>query len=265
LCKNGRVTHELRAILWDVDGTLAETERDGHLPAFNSAFEEMRVPWRWSAERYGELLRVAGGLERLLHDMESQPSMLALDEDDWRALARRIHRLKNERYAELVDGGAVRLRPGVRELFDDCAAQGLRMAVVTTTSRGNVAALLESQLGGGWHRRFATLCCAEDAPVKKPDPQAYLLALERLGIEPREALAIEDSPAGLQAARAAGIACIITRSRYFPDDPVPGALAVGPGLHTAHGWTPVADRAETHGRIGLAQLRTWHALRPLPP
>jgi beta-phosphoglucomutase-like phosphatase (HAD superfamily) len=147
----------------------------------------------------------------------------------------------------------------VRELFDDCAAQGLRMAVVTTTSRGNVAALLESQLGDGWRRRVATLCCAEDAPLKKPDPQAYLLALERLGIESSEALAIEDSPAGLQAARAAGIACVVTRSRYFADDPVPGALAVGPGLHAAQGWSPPANHAEPDGRIGLAQLRAWRA------
>lgn len=252
------MTHELRAILWDVDGTLAETERDGHLVAFNAAFYALQLPWRWTTERYGELLRIAGGYERLLVDMESQPSMLALDEDDWRALARRVHRVKNERYAALVASGAVTLRPGVRELFDDCAAQGVRMAVVTTTSRGNVAALLESQLGDGWRKRFATLCCAEDAPVKKPDPQAYLLALERLGIEAREALAVEDSPAGLQAARTAGIACVITRSRYFADDPAPGALAVGPGLHATQGWNPAADRAEPDGRIGLTQLREWH-------
>jgi HAD superfamily hydrolase (TIGR01509 family) len=252
---------QLRAILWDVDGTLAETERDGHLVAFNAAFEQVRVPWRWSPARYGELLRVAGGLERLLFDMESQPSMLALDPGAWEGLARRIHKVKNDRYAKLVSSGALPLRPGVRELFDDCAADGsVRMAVVTTTSRGNVEALLEAHLGRtAWRKRFATVVGAEDAPRKKPDPQAYRTAIDRLGIDSREAIAIEDSPAGLQAAIAAGVPCIVARSQYFADDPVAGALAVGPGLDSAQGWMPSPPFAESDGRIGLAQLRAWHA------
>jgi HAD superfamily hydrolase (TIGR01509 family) len=256
-----RAVPALRAILWDVDGTLAETERDGHLVAFNAAFEHLRLPWRWSAERYGELLRIAGGLERLLVDMETQPSMLALDPGDWQSLARRIHRVKNERYAERVASGALALRPGVRELFDECTADGsVRMAVVTTTSRGNVEALLEAQLGRNvWRKRFATVVGAEDAPRKKPDPMAYRVALERMGLASGEALAIEDSPAGLQAASAAGVPCIVARSQYFADDPVPGALAVGPGLDRAEGWEPRATVAEPDGRIGLAQLRAWHS------
>ena len=174
----------LEAILWDVDGTLAETERDGHLVAFNAAFEELDIPWRWSEQRYGELLRVAGGFERLLFDMESQPlAPVALEERS--ALARRIHALKNRRYVELVASGALPLRAGVRELFDECAAEGLRMAIVTTTSHSNVQALLAAQVGADWESRFAAVVCAEDAPVKKPDPQAYRLVLERLQLASR--------------------------------------------------------------------------------
>ncbi|RPI12520.1 MAG: HAD family hydrolase [Lysobacterales bacterium] len=246
----------MQALLWDVDGTLAETELDGHLVAFNAAFEALEQPWRWSPERYGELLRVAGGFERLLADLRTQPSTRELDEDVRRALARRIHVVKNQRYSQLVSGGALPLRPGVRELFDECAAAGVCMAVVTTTSRGNVQALLSAQLGSDWSQRFATIVGAEDAPDKKPDPQAYRIALERLYVQGRDALAIEDSPAGLRAATCAGVPCVITRSRYFPDDPVPGALAVGPGLGSASGWTPAVGTASP--RVGLAELRAWH-------
>jgi HAD superfamily hydrolase (TIGR01509 family) len=248
----------LKAVLWDVDGTLAETERDGHLVAFNAAFDELDVPWRWSEQRYGELLRVAGGFERLLSDMESQPlAPVALEERN--ALARRIHALKNRRYGELVASGALPLRAGVRELFDECAAEGLRMAIVTTTSRSNVHALLTAQVGAGWESRFATVVCAEDAPAKKPDPQAYRLVLERLQLRSEQTVAIEDSAMGLAAATAAGIPVVVTRSRYFPNDPVPGALAVGPSLGTRAGWSPGLDGKP--GRVGLADIRHWHETR----
>jgi beta-phosphoglucomutase-like phosphatase (HAD superfamily) len=141
--------------------------------------------------------------------------------------------------------------------MDDCAQAGLRMAIVTTTSRGNVDALLESNLGTDWQRRFATVVAAEDAPHKKPDPEAYRLVLERLAIDAGSAVAIEDSSAGLRSASAVGIPVVIARSRYFADDPVPGALAVGPDLGNAEGWLPEPTGAP--GRIGLAQLRAYIA------
>ena len=248
----------LEAILWDVDGTLAETERDGHLVAFNAAFEELDIPWRWSEQRYGELLRVAGGFERLLFDMGSQPfAPVALDERN--SLGRRIHALKNRRYVELVASGALPLRPGVRELFDDCLAAGVRMAIVTTTSHANVAALLGAHLGSQWRERFAAVVCADDAPLKKPDPQAYRVVLERLPLRSEQTVAIEDSAMGLAAATAAGIPVVITRSRYFPDDPVPGALAVGPSLGTRAGWSHGLDGKP--GRVRLADIGHWHENR----
>jgi HAD superfamily hydrolase (TIGR01509 family) len=248
----------LEAVLWDVDGTLAETERDGHLVAFNAAFAELDIPWRWDERRYGELLRVAGGYERLLFDMESQP--LAPDSLEERiALARRIHALKNRRYAELVASGALPLRGGVRDLFDECAGDGMRMAIVTTTSRGNVEALLSAQVGAGWETRFAAVVCAEDAPMKKPDPQAYRLVLERLQLRAEQAVAIEDSAMGLAAARAVGLPVVIARSLYFSNDPVPGAIAVGPGLGTRVGWTP--RLAGDAGPVTLSDIRRWHETR----
>ncbi|HET9693268.1 MAG TPA: HAD-IA family hydrolase, partial [Steroidobacteraceae bacterium] len=150
----------------------------------------------------------------------------------------------------------VALRPGVRELMGDCGRDGIPMAIVTTTSRGNAEALLRVSLGDDWSWRFATIIDAENAPRKKPDPQAYHVALQRLGLSPHEAVAIEDSPAGLESARAAGIPVVLARSRFFADAPAAGAIASGPGLDTTVGWAP-APLAQ-RGRIDLAQIRTWH-------
>jgi phage/conjugal plasmid C-4 type zinc finger TraR family protein/HAD superfamily hydrolase (TIGR01509 family) len=251
----------LQAILWDVDGTLAETERDGHLVAMNAAFYELRIPWHWSEQRYGELLRIAGGYERLLFDMASQPQAPP-DPDARRKLAAEIHRRKNEIYAALVESGAIPLRDGVRELMDDCSDARLPMGIVTTTSRANVAALLGANLGPAWERRFAAVVTADEAPSKKPDPQAYAMALERLGISGPEAVAIEDSPAGLEAAAAAEIAVVITRSRYFGNEPITGTLAIGPGLGSGVGWIPAT--AQGRDRVGLEQIRRWYDSATLP-
>lgn len=242
-------------MLWDVDGTLAETERDGHLVAFNAAFAERGVPWRWTDADYGELLRVAGGRERLAGFVATVPES-PRDPAERDGLVRDLHLRKNELYAQLVAEGRIPLRPGVRALMDECDVSGTRMAIVTTTSRGNVAALLAAHLGADWERRFAAVVTAEDAPRKKPDPEAYVRALALLELAADEAIAIEDSPAGLASARAVGIPVVVTRSRYFVDADVAGALAVGPGLHTTAGWEPATRRPS--GRIDLAQLRAWH-------
>lgn len=245
----------IRAVLWDVDGTLAETERDGHLVAFNQAFEALKVPWRWSETRYGELLAVAGGRERLLHDMQSQERAPA-DPRERRSLAERVHRLKNEYYARIVAGGGLPLRDGVRELMLDCERAGCRMGIVTTTSRSNVEALLETHLGQGWESAFAAVVCAEGAPIKKPDPQAYRVALDTLRLASQEAVAMEDAPAGVAAAQAAGVPVIITRSYYFPATESADALAAGPSLGRTDGWRPTADAGS--GRIDLKQINRWH-------
>jgi HAD superfamily hydrolase (TIGR01509 family) len=250
----------LRALIWDVDGTLAETERDGHRIAFNEAFEALGVPWRWSESHYGDLLHVTGGRERLLHDMRHQPQapITPSARDD---LARQLHRLKNECYARIVAAGGISLRPGVAALMADCRAAGLPMAIATTTSRSNVEALLGSHAGPQWEDAFAAVVCAEEAPLKKPDPQAYLETLRRLGLRAEDALAIEDSSPGVRACRAAGVAVVVTRSVYFAQADVSGALAVGPDLGSQSGWqAPGASRPdEGHvlPRVDLACLARW--------
>lgn len=247
----------LQALLWDVDGTLAESERDGHRVAFNRAFESMGLPWRWSEAHYGTLLRITGGRERILADMQAQPGAPALG-DEREALARELHRRKNEAYVEIVREGAIGLRPGVRELIDEALAAGLVLGIATTTSRVNVEALLGRHFGNGWARHFGAVVCGEDVAAKKPDPEVYARALDALRLGALQALAIEDSPGGVAAARAAEVPVVVTRSAYFPDDTVEGAIAIGPGLHDRLGWVPALP-AGAAGRVRLEDLQHWHA------
>lgn len=246
----------LEAVLWDVDGTLAETERDGHRIAFNRAFEELGVPWRWGEAHYGRLLDVAGGRERLLHDMLTRAEAPATDAERG-ALASRVHQLKNQHYARIVAEAALPLRPGVLELMGECERAGVRMGIATTTSRANVEALLGRHLGAAWRERFAAVMCAEDAPRKKPDPQVYEAALRALSVNPHAVVAIEDSPAGIEAALRAQVPVIVTRSCYFPHAHSTACLAVGPSLGEIAGWDPAVSPPTK--RVSLAQIAQWHA------
>ena len=245
----------IRAVLWDVDGTLAETERDGHRVAFNEAFAAAEVPWRWSEERYGELLAVPGGRERLLHDMQTQAAAPATAHERG-SLAAHLHRLKNQHYAAIVGRGELPLRAGVAALLEDCRRMALLLAVVTTTSRCNVVALLARHLGEAWAAQFTAVICAEDAPRKKPDPQAYELALQRLGLPAHATVAIEDSAAGVAAAQRAQVPVVLTRSHYFPATAATGVLACGPSLGEVAGWLPQVELPAT--RVSLAQIIRWH-------
>jgi HAD superfamily hydrolase (TIGR01509 family) len=250
----------LEALIWDVDGTLAETERDGHRLAFNAAFAELGLAWQWDVARYGELLAVNGGRDRLLYDMAARAGAPA-SPSEREALASRLHGLKNRHYAAIVAAGHIALRPGVVSLMADCRLGGLPMAIATTTSRGNVDALLQAHFGHGWESGFAAIVCAEDAPRKKPDPQVYQRALERLGLPAPAVLAIEDSPAGVGACLAAQVPVVVTRSMYFATFDASSALATGPGLHSRRGWQVAGQRGEAASgdRVDLELLIGWHA------
>lgn len=254
--------HRPAALLWDVDGTLAETERDGHRVAFNQAFAAMGLDWRWDEAHYGALLAVTGGRERLLHDMQQRPDAPRQPEER-DALARMLHTLKNSAYARLVADGGIALRPGVMALLQATRHRDVPMGIATTTSHSNVAALLGAALGGHWRDWFVQLVCGEDVQAKKPDPEVYRKSVELLQLPPGQVLALEDSPAGVQAARAAGVPVVVTRSVYFADADVTGALAVGPGLHTRSGWSPELPRMQpdADGGIGLDELAYWMAQR----
>lgn len=245
----------LRALIWDVDGTVAETERDGHRVAFNRAFDELGLPWHWDVPTYGRLLRVTGGRERMLAWMDERDDSPA-DHASRERLAIQLHACKGRHYMALMEQGGVTPRPGVQRLVQACHEEGVALAVATTTGRANVDALFLHVFGADWQALFQAVICAEDAPVKKPDPQAYQMALQVLGCTAAEALAVEDSTPGLRAARSAGIACLITRSIYFADASFPGAAAVVDDLDSTPDWLDGAIAP-----IDLAALRRLHAMQ----
>jgi HAD superfamily hydrolase (TIGR01509 family) len=203
-----------RCVLFDVDGTIAETEGHAHLPAFNQALEEAGLPWRWTTADYKRLLKTTGGFERLMrfatesgHDAEALREQLA-----------QVHKNKNRHFAAIMASGAVAPRAGFRELVMHLARQNISWGVVTTTSRGNWDALWTYSLAPLGLPAPDVIVCGEDVAVKKPDPEAYLLALKRLNMTATQCCAIEDSRNGLLAARAAGLEVAIVLSEFFADE-----------------------------------------------
>ncbi|CAK6693757.1 HAD-IA family hydrolase [Synechococcus sp. CCY9201] len=203
----------LEALLWDVDGTIAETERDGHRPAFNAAFAEAGLPWHWDVDTYGRLLAISGGHERIsafLTEVEG----VAPDPERVQALQRR----KQQHYRCLLGEGRVELRPGVVRLMRQAAAAGLAQAIVTTSGREAVAALMKAQLPEAVSL-LPVWICGGDVTRKKPDPEAYRLGCEQLGATPGRSIALEDSVNGLRAACGAGLTCLISRSAFSAAEP----------------------------------------------
>jgi beta-phosphoglucomutase-like phosphatase (HAD superfamily) len=233
----------LEALIFDVDGTLADTE-SAHLAAFNQAFAEFGLDWRWDEALYTELLNISGGKERILHYWRTaQPALRELEAMAVQDTVERLHELKTAAYESAVNDGAVSLRPGVLRLMDEALAAGVQLAIATTTSPVNIAALLRRALGPDWRMNFTAIGDASTAPIKKPHPQVYLQMVDALQLAPAQCLAFEDSSNGLRAATAAGLATVITPTRYTAQHDFSGALRVLPDL----------------SQTTLAQLRQWHA------
>lgn len=203
----------MQALLWDVDGTLAETERDGHRRAFNRAFADAGLPLHWDAEAYGLMLQVSGGRERIRAGLQQLRGQVPEASE-----VEALQAAKQRHYAALVEAGELQLRPGVAVLMAAAAAAGWRQAIVTTSGRSAVAALAQRCLGK-LAEGLELWVCGDDVARKKPDPEGYVLALQRLGLPPGAALAIEDSGNGLRAAHAAGLPCLITLSHYGSREP----------------------------------------------
>jgi HAD superfamily hydrolase (TIGR01509 family) len=214
----------LQALIFDVDGTLADTEREGHLPAFNAAFREAGLSWRWDEALYGELLSVTGGKERIRFYCKRYAADF-LDQPDAEARIRQLHAAKTRHYVSLCAAG-LPLRPGIESLLRTAHAAGLRLAIATTTTPENVAALLSADLLA----LFDVIGAGDIVPAKKPAPDIYHWVLGRLGLPAAACLAIEDSAHGLNAARAAGIATLVTDNDYTRGQDFGGALAVLPDL-----------------------------------
>ncbi|MEL6470849.1 MAG: HAD family hydrolase [Cyanobacteria bacterium J06623_4] len=207
---------QLKALIFDVDGTLAETERDGHRPAFNQAFLDAGLDWRWSPERYGDLLEVSGGKERIRAFVQQSKPNFVLPEGfaDLTAFIKHLHANKTNYYKQYAQEGKIPLRPGVERLLNEARAQGIRLAIATTTTPANVKALLENTLGPESMNWFEVIAAGDMVPKKKPAPDIFEYALAHLNLPPEHCLAFEDTNNGLLSATQTGLKTVVTVNDY---------------------------------------------------
>lgn len=214
-----------QAFIFDVDGTLADTERDGHRVAFNQAFKESGLDWYWDEATYGELLSVTGGKERIKYYVETH-SKVERSRDDLDDLIKRLHALKTQKYVALLEQNAIPLRPGVKRLINEARQAGIRLAIATTTTPQNVSALLESALGKesiGW---FEVIGAGDIVAQKKPAPDIYQYVMQKMEIQPQQCVAFEDSLNGIKSSLAAQLDTIVTYNGYTQHDDFSGARMV---------------------------------------
>jgi HAD superfamily hydrolase (TIGR01509 family) len=207
-------------LIFDCDGVLADTERYGHLPAFNETFRHFGLPVQWSEEEYGRRLRIGGGKERmasLLTPAFVAAADLPVDAEAQRAEVARWHEWKTRRYTEMVAAGAIAARPGIARIIHAALDAGWTLAVASTSAEASVRAILD-HVAGPDAVRFSGVFAGDIVAHKKPAPDIYLLALERLAVDPTATLVIEDSANGADAAAAAGLACLVTVNGYTREE-----------------------------------------------
>ncbi|MDO8263581.1 MAG: HAD-IA family hydrolase [Gallionella sp.] len=214
----------IKAIIFDVDGTLADTE-DGHRKSFNKAFAECGLDWNWDVALYDKLLKVTGGKERIKYFVESFLTGFTRPED-FEEFVKHLHKVKTAHYIAMLREGHIPLRPGIKQLINDAQAAGITLAIATTTTPENVSALLEVGLGKNWADYFAANGCGDIVPHKKPAPDIYFWVLEKMGLSAADCIALEDSENGLRSSLAAGINTFITTNHYTRNQNFEGATAV---------------------------------------
>jgi len=250
----------LTTLIFDCDGVLADTERYGHLPAFNQTFAEFGLPVQWSESDYAVKLRIGGGKERmasLLTEDFLERAQLPRDKEQLAEHVAKWHRRKTQLYTERVAAGELPPRPGIRRLISDGLAAGWQLAVASTSAQQAVEAVLRVAAGPQQAQRFSGVFAGDIVPRKKPAPDIYQLALSKLGADPARTIVIEDSRNGLQAAVAAGLSCVVTVNGYTEHECFDEARLVLSDLGESGAPLQVLanrSRAQPKGELGLDDL-----------
>eukprot|EP00892_Ulva_mutabilis_P000556 jgi/Ulvmu1/10500/UM064_0038.1 len=208
------------ALLFDCDGVLVDTELDGHRVAFNKAFKEKGLRHEWDADVYGKLLEIGGGKERMnayfSEHADTEPFLSITNPEEQAKFLKEIHLLKTGIFQEMIEAGQMPLRPGVKELVADAMDVGVQLAVCSTSNEKAVQTIVDVLLSEA--SSAMPVFAGDIVPAKKPDPAIYKLAAEKLGVDPTRCVVVEDSFIGLQAARAAGMRCVVTTSSYTQNE-----------------------------------------------
>ncbi len=210
----------IKALIFDQDGVIIDTERDGHRVAFNSTFKEFGYEFQWSVEEYRDLLQIGGGKERMTHYLHARGFGVPVPPEEEADLIKRLHKRKTEAFIELIESGALPLRPGVKRLMKEAMDRGLTLGVCTTSNERAAQAIAYKILKD---IKFDFVLAGDIVSKKKPDPEIYLLALEKTGLEPRECVVVEDSRNGVTAAKGAGMHAVATTNGYTENEDLSAA------------------------------------------
>ncbi len=251
---------ELKAIFWDQDGVIIDTEKDGHRVAFNKMFKETGYDFEWDVDTYGELLSISGGKERMRHYFTEKGIILeGIPEKDAELLLS-LHKKKTAIFVEMIESGILPLRTGVKRFMQEAMQAGLRMGVCTTANERSANAIAKGMLGD---IDFEFVLAGDVVSKKKPDPEIYLLALDRTGLSPDECIVMEDSRNGILAAKAAGLRAVATTNIYTEDEDLSDASIVVSSLGDPDGEKGVlkasAKPIEFDGVLHVDQIISFFA------
>jgi HAD superfamily hydrolase (TIGR01509 family) len=250
---------ELEALIFDVDGTLADTEKDGHRVAFNKAFADAGLDWDWTVDVYGDLLSVTGGKERMKFYLQKYRPDFSVD-GDLDAFVADLHAAKTEYYKALMANPGLPLRPGVERLLREAREAGLRLAIATTTTPANVTALLTNSLAEDAEDWFEVIAAGDVVPAKKPAPDIYTWAMEQMNLAPEQCLAFEDSDNGVKSALGSGIhSLLVTVNDYTRNQDFSGATLVVDHLgEPDRPCRVLAGPDLVHGQVDIPSLKAIH-------
>lgn len=246
---------EIKALFFDMDGVIIDTERDGHRVAFNSAFKQFGYGFSWDEHRYHQLLQIAGGKERMRHYFNEESLFSELSAAEMTQLLIDLHHCKTSIFLEMIAAGSLPLRPGIKRFMGEAMERGLDLCLCTTSTEKSARTVVETMLP---EIEFNHILAGDIVTKKKPDPAIYNLALQKTGHSPEQCIVIEDSAIGVRAAKAAGIRVIATTNGYTEDEDLSTADIIVSTLGDPGGESGVLknplDRLDFDGVLRLAQV-----------